>query len=354
MSGSSERPPDGYDEALRTRYAGLARTLEALVVALLRAESIDHIVESRAKSVESVATKVARKAYADPLNEITDFAGVRVIVPSVHDVSAVGQLLRRELEVDVSRSISKAAELGADRFGYLGDHHIVRLGGSRGALPEYREYTALWAEVQVRTLFQDAWARGSHFLIYKRESEVPDHLQRRYNALAALFEIGDREFAAVLAEQREGVKRRGADVRASADLPLTAETLAAYVEESPRARHWNGIFERLGYELHPPSRLDRTIAMAARAGIQSTRQLDTMLDGAVPWGEGFLRAYGDRLGEAFGHPVRAARNGFISALLVGSFPHVFPPQVLARDFETLPVQADVLAGIAIQQQTMDG
>ena len=77
----------------------------ALVTAMLDEAGINYLsVSGRTKSVDSFAGKVRRRAaagtpFADPLTEITDQVGVRVITYVASDVAAVAELLADQLTV---------------------------------------------------------------------------------------------------------------------------------------------------------------------------------------------------------------------------------------------------------------
>ena len=157
-------------------------------------------VTSRAKTLNSLLEKVFRKTYANPLEDITDLAGVRVVHLYHTDFELIQRII--EQQFDVIEHVDKLAEQGADRFGYAAKHFLVRLGtGFSGA--RYDELKTLTCEIQVRTTLQDAWSIISHHLMYKRESSIPSHLRRRINSLAGLLETADDQFVHIRSD-REG------------------------------------------------------------------------------------------------------------------------------------------------------
>jgi hypothetical protein len=81
-------------------------------------------------------------------------------------------------------------------------HYLIRYSKERCALPEYRNYTGLVAEVQVRTILQHAWAEIEHDIQYKAVATLPSQVSRRFSALAGLIEIADREFQAIEDEDK--------------------------------------------------------------------------------------------------------------------------------------------------------
>jgi putative GTP pyrophosphokinase len=157
-------------------------------------------ITSRAKTLKSFAEKLSRKHYTDPLNDVTDLAGVRIVYLYKSDLAQIEKIVERELQI--IEKVDKAEEHDADRFGYSALHYLVKLGRkSSGA--RYDDLKGLVCEVQVRTVLQDSWAIIDHHLSYKQESDVPKILKRKLNSLSGLFETADDQFDRVRAEREE-------------------------------------------------------------------------------------------------------------------------------------------------------
>ena len=167
------------------------------------------VITGRVKSLESLAEKLQRpgKHYGeDVLDEVTDLAGVRVIVPLLADVQSFAEAVDKEFVVEGSRSVDKRAELGAEQFGYLSRHLIIQLReppsleelnnlpGSEVAERNPEGLVTLKAELQIRTLCQHAWAEVFHTLGYKNEFRLPALWRREFAKAAALLETCDKEF----------------------------------------------------------------------------------------------------------------------------------------------------------------
>ncbi len=162
------------------------------------------IVEGRVKEVASFAEKILRKAkYMDPLREITDLAGARVVTPLSSEADRVVVLLRSRYKVDESHSIDMGRQLRRGEFGYRSHHLVVVLDPGealKAGLPE--SWLPLRVEVQVRTILQHAWAVLGHDRLYKPGFRVPDPWHREAARIAAVLETADREFEEVV----EGVE----------------------------------------------------------------------------------------------------------------------------------------------------
>ncbi|MNL02341.1 GTP pyrophosphokinase YjbM [compost metagenome] len=148
-------------------------------------------VGSRAKTLNSFLEKLTRKSYTDPFNQLDDLAGVRVVCLYNSDIPKVIEIIRAEFEI--VEEIDKREELDTNKFGYIGNHFIVRLGQNYSGA-RYDDLRTLRCEIQVRTVVQDAWSIIQHHMVYKKESQVPSNLIRKLNGLAGLFETVDDQF----------------------------------------------------------------------------------------------------------------------------------------------------------------
>ena len=151
---NDERVIDRYTEK-RPLYEKFVLHLADLVRGLMDKAGIEvHAVEHRAKSVESFRDKIRRpgKHYGNPLQDVSDLAGVRVILYYEEDVRKVCNLLKREFIIVKSQSADKAKMRTEDRFGYLSDDYVAKLSKSRQRLSEWAKYKELKVEIQVRTV----------------------------------------------------------------------------------------------------------------------------------------------------------------------------------------------------------
>ncbi len=156
-------------------------------------------IVSRAKTLSSFLEKIQRKNYRDPVTEITDFAGVRVVCLYNDDLQEVENGVAEHFEV--IEKIDKFTDRRPDQFGYGAVHFVVKLGKtSSGA--RYDDLKNLVCEIQVRTVLQDAWAIIDHHLVYKNESNIPSVLRNRLNLLAGAFESADEEFKLIRNERQ--------------------------------------------------------------------------------------------------------------------------------------------------------
>ena len=202
-----------------------------LIRTLLDDAGIDYLsVTGRTKSVASFAAKANRVSgggplYPDPLEQITDQIGVRVITYVHSDVAAVAELLADELTVLDDRDLGEETARSG-RFGYASRHLLVRVPDDEQA--GHEELAGERASVQVRTVLQHAWAEFEHDIRYK--GNVPEDaaadLDRRFTLAAGLIELADREFATI--RERIQAAAPGSPTEADAD-QIVGQELATFL-----------------------------------------------------------------------------------------------------------------------------
>ena len=182
-------------QLIRPLYESLGIKIREIISENLRLKELSsYLITDRAKSVDSFNKKIKRKQYEDPLNDITDLCGVRVIAYVEDDVDKICTVISELFEIDEDRSINKNDELGEDRVGYKSVHLICRLKVDRLVLPEYVKYKSLTFEIQVRTILQHSWAEIEHDRSYKFSKVLPKEMKRRLMLLSGTLELVDREF----------------------------------------------------------------------------------------------------------------------------------------------------------------
>lgn len=201
---SRPRPAPGRQSAPSTAVAEYASRRPDLVAAteqylklvtgLLDDAGINYLsITARTKSIDSFAAKANRPAadgtpmYSDPLVEITDQVGLRVITYLREDVDAVANLLAEEMRLldDQDMGLQTARQ---GRWGYASRHLLFGVEGE--------QYPA---SIQVRTVLQHAWAEFEHDVRYKGSipAEHVSELDRRFTLAAGLLELADREFTEI-------------------------------------------------------------------------------------------------------------------------------------------------------------
>lgn len=183
-----------YDKN-KALYERFSKEVEEIITKILKSKSISYqSVSHRVKEKESYLNKCKNEKYKDPVNEITDVSGIRIIAYTNQDVSSICKILQKEFRIDENNSGNKAEMLETDKVGYLSVHYILQLSEKRLELPEYKIYENLKCEVQVRTLLQHAWAEIEHDKNYKFTGVLPKEIRRRFYLIAGVLEMMDCEF----------------------------------------------------------------------------------------------------------------------------------------------------------------
>jgi len=181
----------------RDTYNKFAKAIEAVIKKRLLDLKINEFsTKSRAKDIESFKGKIERKSYVNPLIDITDLAGIRIILCYTDQLKIVEEIIYSEFIVDPDKSVDKSQLYDPATFGYLSNHYIVSNNKKKQADSKWKDFNNLFAEIQVRSSLQDSWAMVSHAL-YKNEKAVPTALFRRLNRIAGLFELADQEFVEI-------------------------------------------------------------------------------------------------------------------------------------------------------------
>ncbi len=186
----------------RKNFVKYAELLKSILIDISKNISPESIVQTRAKTVTSYAEKIQRPGKADkygknPVEDLTDLCGGRIILPTLDDVKKCCKLIEDNFIIQWEESEDKLDQLGEDQFGYLSNHYIVQLDPASPYLKNLdipNEIYPLKAEVQVRTLLQHCWSVIQHDNLYKPNFKVPDKIKRQFYRIAAILEDADYEF----------------------------------------------------------------------------------------------------------------------------------------------------------------
>ena len=159
-------------------------------------ERIDRI-SARAKSIDRFLEKAVKTdahgnlKYANPIDEIQDQVGARIVTFYVSDVKRVADEVTKYLRPIENQKIVPDSE---SEFGYVGQHFVMHMPEDLfdNDIPESE--CPNFFELQIKTLFQHAWSEANHDLVYKPDTPLtPD--QKRCIAYSAAQAWGaDRMF----------------------------------------------------------------------------------------------------------------------------------------------------------------
>ena len=189
-----------------------------------------HSVVSRVKTLESVVDKTVRQGLDQPLDELVDLVGLRVVCLFRSDIQSIIAALDGPFQVDSVDD--KVAGGSPSTFEYQSVHVLARLNPGLSG-PLYDAVKAITLEIQLRTIPMDAWASISHYIAYKTEAAIPESLKRELNSLSAQFYVADTLFES-LRERISAAKREAESHSKKASrqpVRVDLETLQVFLEE---------------------------------------------------------------------------------------------------------------------------
>jgi putative GTP pyrophosphokinase len=132
--------------------------------------------------------------------EITDLIGLRVVCPFLEDMKEAERIIKDNYEV--AEIEHKGAGYSFKEFGYESTHFLVKIPPS--ILKDRGDCRCQIAEVQVRTILQDAWAEVEHELVYKAEfTPFDEPMKRKLAAVNASLSLADTIFQEIRGYQRQ-------------------------------------------------------------------------------------------------------------------------------------------------------
>jgi len=272
-----QRAIDAY-RSMQALYHDFLGSMEKILRDILAEHNVKVVsIDPRLKTEKSFGLKAVepnskdpnQPKYKNPLEDIQDMVGLRIITFILKTIEEIDAILVNEFNIHERTDKSDVLK-EEERFGYQSVHYIVSLKENRTSLPEYRKYRNFIAEIQVRTILQHAWAEIEHDIQYKSVETIPAPYRRRFLTLAGLFEIADRELTS-LQEDDEYRKKSAQQLVQQGELDrvdITPESLKAYLDE------------RVGTDGRmTPLKYDQTVRMVQQLGFSDLRQIDKCIAG---------------------------------------------------------------------------
>jgi ppGpp synthetase/RelA/SpoT-type nucleotidyltranferase len=191
-----------YETVLRPVASALEKQLHEY---LEGAERIDRIA-ARAKSIDRFLAKSQKiengvPKYVEPLRQIQDQIGVRIITFYISDIDNVAKVVQRYYRPIETHALVPESE---SEFGYFGLHYVLHVPTDVIEPSMDREMVPEFFELQIKTLFQHAWAEAGHDLGYKPgETPLSSDAKRRLAFASAQAWGADRIFDDLFRERAE-------------------------------------------------------------------------------------------------------------------------------------------------------
>ena len=202
---SSPKDWDKLEATLRQQFDALIPDLktwgeqvDALIPEILQAAGFDlgniKIPSiARVKKVDSFISKALyrdkSKNYKNPLYDINDKVGTRVILLTTNQIAEVQKALcdYSGWQAEIDKNISSEIELAPSSFGYLAVHVIVR-PPKKPDDEQDASQSPIACEIQLKTLFQHAYSEVSHSTVYKGPYRHDTELLRKLALSMAMME----------------------------------------------------------------------------------------------------------------------------------------------------------------------
>lgn len=224
---------DNLDERLRPAVASsteeyarvlpVLRTVTSEVESRIRevfddAELQPLFITSRTKTVDSFREKISRMEksaepgltpslqFPDPLRNLTDMVGVRVITTLLSENRLAANLIKRQRSIFDCRG-DREKDIGSiesGTYGYASRHLILRTIQNdvvreyqRVLDPDSNPNGSYFFEVQIRTVFAHAWSEIEHDIRFKANDPRAwnPYFDRQFTATAAMLESVESAFS---------------------------------------------------------------------------------------------------------------------------------------------------------------
>jgi putative GTP pyrophosphokinase len=203
--------------ALGVSYQGRFEAILRPAAASLEVQLRDHLVglphidriAVRAKSPARFLAKARKESskgvarYDDPLAQIQDQIGARVVVFYGRDVEPVGARIEKYFTKVESKMIVPDTP---SEFGYFGKHFILTLPHDVIPASVALDEAPSFFELQIKTLWQHAWSEAEHDIGYKPFEQLTSEHRRLLSFTAAQAWGADMIFDQLFSELGAGHK----------------------------------------------------------------------------------------------------------------------------------------------------
>jgi len=193
------RLQEEYDYYAQTRLS-IVNDLKLQVDNILASLDSNPVVSGRIKNFSSFFSKYIRLLKEGVKNpQITDLLGVRVICPFIEDLQAAEEIIKNYFTVFERE---KKGHYTFQEFCYESTHLLIKI--PQELIDKHGNPGTDIAEIQIRTILQDAWAEVEHELVYKAEfSPFDEPMKRKLAAINASLSLADMIFQEIRSYQRK-------------------------------------------------------------------------------------------------------------------------------------------------------
>ena len=223
-----------FESGAESRYLA-AKEIEGLLEQVFSRLDSPPTIKVRTKKFESYYRKylfLLKSGITRP--HITDLIGVRIVCPFIEDIASVEKLVKDFFEVV---EVERKGRYNFKEFGYESTHLLIKI--PRDIIKKHKGAGSDIAEIQIRTILQDAWAEVEHELFYKAEFNPFDSpMKRKLAAVNASLSLADIVFQEIRFYQKQ----------LNSQLEMRRETFYRKIEDSTDALLFSGMPVQKGYQ----------------------------------------------------------------------------------------------------------
>lgn len=176
-------------------YEKILNDLQQRIKLDLNQINIVFTIKVRVKSFDSYYKKLLKLLNKFKSRQedflIYDTLGLRIVCPFLNDLKFAENLIKEKyhiIEMD-----HKGNQYSFKEFGYESIHFLIKV--PTDILSHFQLEEAIFCEIQLNTILQDAWSEVEHELVYKTEfSPFDEPLKRKLAALNAILSLSDTLF----------------------------------------------------------------------------------------------------------------------------------------------------------------
>lgn len=195
---------------LRPLYKQYTKILKEILMNLISGCSSEFIIEGRTKTISSFANKIINpaKKYINPIIEINDLCGIRIILPNLNEMNAVCDIINNNFIVDIETSNGAFEQIEATSFLEHYQTYIVLLRPDlklydRLDLDIPYEIFNLKAEIQIRTFISHGWSASQYKIFNEYKFRVPKPYEQELRRVRSLLAIEDNALDSVMKKMQE-------------------------------------------------------------------------------------------------------------------------------------------------------
>jgi ppGpp synthetase/RelA/SpoT-type nucleotidyltranferase len=183
---------------LRPLYEDYSKIIETIIENLVQGCSSEYIIQNRVKTISSFANKLFSPdiKYTDPIAEINDLCGVRIILPNVNEMDVVIQAIKDIFLISIGSISDDIKLIEENQYPEHYQTYTIQLSPDlklydRLNLEIPDNFFNLKTEIQIGTYISHGWAANQYKIFSQYEFEVPKLYEQELTRVRTLLSIED-------------------------------------------------------------------------------------------------------------------------------------------------------------------